>query len=387
MTDRVYLDWNATAPLRPEARSAMAAALDLTGNPSSVHAEGRAARAAVERARAQVAALAGCAPHQVVFTSGATEANMLALRWASAAIYASTAHPSLIAAAQAETLGDAPAPVTADGRLDLSDAALQAWREAAVTGLPGVDAACLAFDAANGETGVLEEIAAVREALRRARRGGVAWLGHCDITQRVGRLPFAFAETGLRSAALSAHKIGGPKGAGALIHDDSLDPTPLLGGGGQEGGWRAGTENLAGIVGFGAAAEAAAREAADGAWERVAALRDRLEARIMAASDGTIRIGAEAPRLPNTSCFATPGWLGETQVIQLDLAGFAVSAGSACSSGKVRESHVLTAMGFDDATARSAIRVSIGPSTTEDEIDRFCDAWTGLYRKRRAQAA
>ncbi len=362
MSGRVYLDWNATAPLRPEARDAMRAAMDVAGNPSSVHAEGRAARAIVERARAQVARLVGCDPHQVIFTGGATEANAMALAAAPPALVGATEHESVRAAAAAFAPGAATLAVGADG-LPRTE------------GLDGFEGAA-ALSPANGETGVLCDLSA--PALAGARL-------HADATQAAGRVPFAFS--GLATAALSAHKLGGPKGVGALIHDDSRGPAALIPGGGQEGGWRAGTENVIGIAGFGAAAEAALRDLEAGAWERVARLRDRLELRISESCAQIKVMGSESPRLPNTTCLAAEGWPGETQVMRLDLAGFAVSAGSACSSGKLRESHVLRAMGFGETAARSAIRVSLGPTTTEDEIDRFCAVWIDLYAKRRAKAA
>jgi cysteine desulfurase len=364
VTGRIYLDWNATAPLRPEARAAMLAAMDVAGNPSSVHAEGRAARAIMERARAQVAALVGCAPHQVVFTSGATEANATALRGAEGLIVGATEHESVRAAARTLAL------TWDEARCD--DAGRPLFDDAPVSGRP------VALSPANGETGALTDLA--DPALAGARL-------HLDATQAVGRVPFDFAASGAATAALSAHKLGGPRGVGALIHDGSRGPAPLIPGGGQEEGWRGGTANVIGVAGFGAAAEAALRDLRDGAWDAVAALRDRLEATISDSENQVIIPAGGIARLPNTSCIAAPGWRAETQVMQFDLAGFAVSAGSACSSGKVRESHVLRAMGFDAEAAASAIRVSLGPTTTEDEIDRFCDAWIRLYRKRRAKAA
>jgi len=208
-----------------------------------------------------------------------------------------------------------------------------------------------------------------------------------DVTQAVGRVPFGFGWSGADLAVLSAHKLGGPKGVGALIVRQGLDIAPLSLGGGQEMGRRSGTENVAGIAGFGAAAEAAMRDLEAGVWGRVEKLRNILETALEAAAPQTIFVGKGARRLPNTSCFASPGWKGETQVMQMDLAGFAISAGSACSSGKVRESRVLRAMGYDEETARSAIRVSLGPETTEDQIGRFVDAWTNAHTRFRARAA
>lgn len=355
MTARVYLDWNATAPLHPAARAAMLSALDAVGNPSSVHAEGRAARAIVERARAQVAALAGCEPDRVTFTSGATEAAAL-------------------------TAGHGPeagSPLEHDclwGRLEgaVPMAATAAGTVAVPDSLDGVAQVCCL--AAHNETGVVQP---VERMAALARAAGARLV--CDAVQAAGRMPMPRADV----VILSAHKLGGPKGAGALV---GAIASQARRGGGQEMGRRPGTENVVGIAGFGAAAEAAARALADGVWERVAGRRDRMEARLAEAAPDAIFIGAGAARLPNTSCVAVPGWRGETQVMQLDLAGIAVSAGAACSSGKVRESRALAAMGLGPL-AGCAIRVSLGPDTTDDEIDRFCAAWTALYAKRRARAA
>lgn len=345
---RVCLDWNATAPLRPEARAAMAAAMDVVGNPSSVHAEGRAARAVVERARAQVAEATGCAAGDVVFTSGATEAAALALA-GRGFVGAAVEHDCVAAWVEAAL------SVDADGRVTVAE--------------PGRSV----LQAANSETGVVQ-----------ALPEGLACV---DAVQAVGRVPFAFDWTGARAAMVSAHKLGGPKGIGALLLAPGAEVAPVLKGGGQEMGRRAGTENVVGIAGFGAAIAAAARDLAAGLWEEVAERRNILEAALVSAASSTIFVGKAAPRLPNTSCFAVPGWRGETQVMQLDLDGFAVSAGSACSSGKVRASRVLAAMGLDAATAASAIRVSIGPATTREEVLAFAGAWERHYRRFRARAA
>ena len=345
---RVYLDWNASAPLRPEARAAMAAAFDVTGNPSSVHGEGRAARAVIERARAQVAVATGCAAGDVVFTSGATEAAALAL--AGRGFVGAPVEHDCVAAWITPSL-----PVAADGSVRVADPAASV------------------LQAANSETGVVQALPA-----------GLACI---DAAQAVGRLAFAFDWTGARTALLSAHKLGGPKGVGALLLAPGVECPPLLRGGGQESGRRPGTENVPGIAGFGAAIAAAARELADGVWEAVAETRNILEDALASAASKTIFVGKEARRLPNTSCFAVPGWKGETQVMQLDLDGFAISAGSACSSGKVRPSRVLTAMGHDAQTAASAVRVSIGPSTTQEAVLAFAGAWERHYRRFRARAA
>lgn len=373
MTSRVYLDWNATAPLRPEARAAALAAMDLQGNPSSVHAEGRAARATVERARAQVAALAGCEPDQVVFTSGASEAAAMA-EPEGGSLGTDLEHDCVRNALRYDA---GRWRVDAGGRADLDALGAALAADASAGGI--------ALTAAQNETGVLQDIGRVA---RMARDGGRSFI--VDAAQAMGRVDFAFASLGAAFALVSAHKLGGPKGVGALITRDrrlgsryaARAPEAT-----HERGLRAGTENVIGIAGFGAAAAAARRDFDSGVWEGVRALRDRLESRLADAAPGAMFIGAGGARLPNTSCVAVPGWKGETQVMQLDLAGFAVSAGAACSSGKVVPSRALRAMGCDAITAASAIRVSLGPATTSEEIDRFCDAWTGLYAKRRARAA
>ena len=371
MSARAYLDWNATAPLRPAARAAMIEALDAPGNPSSVHAEGRGARAAVERARASVAGLAGCAPEQVTFTSGASEAAATVLSAPWRRVLCTPVEHDCIDAHRGsgwETL--------ALGRGGALDPATLA---AAGPG-PGD---LVVVQAANSETGILQPVAEIGAL---AARAGAALL--VDAVQAAGKV--ALADAGLPGGAfvmLSAHKIGGPKGVGALVQPAGADLPALIPGGGQERGRRAGTENVAAIAGFGAAARAAQDDLEAGVWARVANLRKILERTLAEAVAETTFFGQESPRLPNTSCFAVPGWKGETQVMQMDLAGFAVSAGSACSSGKVRESRVLRALGADAATAASAIRVSLGPDTTAGEVADFAGAWTEQHRRRRSRAA
>ena len=347
MGARVYMDWNATAPLRQEAREAMAAAMDVVGNPSSVHAEGRAAKALVERARAQVAAALGADGADVVFTSGATEAAALAL-----------AGRGLVGA-----------PVEHDAVRAWIDAVLAVDRAGQVT-VPDPGRSVLQL--ANSETGVVQ--AALPEGLALS-----------DLSQAFGKLPVAFNWLGCEAALVAAHKLGGPKGVGALVLRRGLDVDAQIRGGGQEQGRRAGTENVIGIAGFGAAAEAAARELADGVWDEVAEIRNILEKALDAAGGMTILIGNSGPRLPNTLCFAAPGWKAETQVMAMDLAGFAISAGSACSSGKVRASPVLRAMGYDEAVAASAVRVSLGPGVTRTDVERFADVWTRAARRQAAR--
>lgn len=369
---RIYLDWNATAPLRPSVRAAMTESLGACGNPSSVHGEGRAARRRIEEARAAVAALVGAQPRNVVFTSGGTEANMLALSphlqggadgaprdhlLVSAIEHASVACGGRFAPAQVTAI-----PVTRRGEVDL--ARLE-------TLLGGVARPLVSVMLANNETGVIQPVRAVADLVHAA--GGLL---HVDAVQAAGRLPIDMVALGADLLTLSAHKIGGPQGAGALIRrDEALHyPDPLLKGGGQEGGMRAGTENVPAIVGFGAAASRLRDQLAA---ERVllAGLQERLEAGLLAIMPQTVIFGAEAPRVPNTTLFAVPGVRAETALIGLDLAGFAVSSGSACSSGKVAPSHVLAAMGVAPALARGAVRISTGYASRVEDIDRFLQAW------------
>jgi cysteine desulfurase len=363
-----YLDANATEPIRPEARAAVVAALDLVGNPSSVHAEGRAARRALEMAREAVAAQFGATPAGVVFTAGGTEANALAIRGLAAGrriLAGATEHPSVLRAA--EPLGPPfLLPVQADGRLDLD--ALERWLAE-----PGALPALVCLMAANNETGVLHPL---EEAAALCRRHGA--LLHVDGVQAAGRLPLSLAALGADSLALSGHKLGGPKGAGALLLRAGLDVAgPLIAGGGQERGRRGGTEPLPAIVGLAAAADAARPEQS----AALSALRDAIEAGVRALAPEARIVGADAPRrLPNTSCVLLPGVPAETQVIALDLAGVRVSAGSACSSGKVARSHVLEAMGLG-AAAGEAIRVSLPWNATEAAVDRFLTAWAAMRER------
>ncbi|WP_439597235.1 cysteine desulfurase family protein [Falsiroseomonas sp.] len=351
----LYLDANASEPLRPEARAAALAALDLPGNPSSVHAAGRAARQLLERARDQLAARFGTAPAEVVFTGGGTEANALAIQGLGAGrrlLVGATEHPAVLAAAPGATV----LPVLADGRLDLAALA------AALEGPPAL--VCLM--AANNETGVLHPLA---EAVALCRARGA--LLHVDAVQAAGRVPLSLAGLGADSLAISGHKLGGPKGAGALLLRPGLALAPLIAGGGQERGRRGGTEALPAIAGMGAAAAAA--DPAQAA--RLAALRDAIEASCLA--QGARLAGAGAPRLANTSLLILPGAPAETQVIALDLAGVQVSAGAACSSGKVGRSHVLAAMG----EAEGGIRVSLPWNAPADAAERFLDAWSAMRNR------
>jgi cysteine desulfurase len=365
---KTYLDYNATAPVRPEVAMAMAATLGRTGNPSSVHRAGREARALLENARAAVAALVGAPPEALVFTSGGTEANNQALQ--------SVAGPKLVSAIEHDSVPAAAPdalriPVDGHGVIDLESLAelLEAVRPALVSVM-----------LANNETGAIQP---VREVVERARRHGA--LVHCDAVQAGGKIPIDFSELGADFVTLSAHKLGGPQGVGALVVGPGIEPVALHRGGAQERRWRPGTENLPGIVGFARACELAA---ADTGWrQRVCALRDRLEAGIAAIAPQARVLGAGAPRLANTSCLTMPGVGNQIQLIDLDLAGIAVSAGSACSSGKVGPSHVLAAMGVEAGDAQTAIRVSLGWASTATDVDRFVTAWGRLYERTRARAA
>lgn len=370
MSRAVYFDYNATAPVLPEAAEAVADALALVGNPSSVHRFGREARRLLEDSRAAVAALVGAAPEELVFTSGGTEANHLALAGAGRTriLVSAIEHPSVLEAAPCAVR----IPVGPDGIVDL--VALKARLSETL------EPALVSIMLANNETGVIQPVA---EAAHLAHAHGA--LVHCDAVQAPGRIRFDAELLGVDCLSLSAHKLGGPKGVGALIVRNDVPLASAFRGGGQERGRRAGTENLPGIAGFAAAARAAERALA--AARRVEGLRDRLEARLKARAPELVVVGKNAPRLPNTSCIALPGASSETQVIALDLAGFAVSAGSACSSGKVKASHVLKAMAADDKLAGSAIRVSLGCGTTEAEIEGFVEAWSAMRGRLVAQSA
>jgi cysteine desulfurase len=372
MPDRVYLDWNATTPLRPEAQAAMAEAWELCGNPSSVHAEGRRARRLIEDARVAVARAVGAAPRNVVFTSGGTEANALALspglrggasQPVERLLVSAIEHPSVLAGGRFAAEAVTRIGVTRGGLLDL-----ERLRALLASGPP----ALVSLMAANNETGVIQPVAEVAEIVH-----GAGGLLHVDAIQAFGKMPFNIKEVGADLATLSAHKIGGPKGVGAVVLAEGLAGLePLLRGGGQELGHRAGTENVAGIAGFGAAI-GAAMQAREADAIRIQALRDRLDAGLGDSGRATIIARAE-PRLPNTTLFVAPGVKAETAVIGFDLEGIAVSSGSACSSGKVRPSHVLEAMGLGPEIAQSGVRLSLGWSTSEADVDRCLEAWRKL---------
>jgi cysteine desulfurase len=369
MNGKSYLDHNATSPIRPDVRDAVMAALDVTGNPSSVHGFGRAARRVVEDARASVAALVGVIAARVVFTSGGTEANTAALRATGRrrVLVSAIEHDSVL-----ETVPDAErVPVTAAGVIDLE--ALDRMLAS------GDGPALVSVMMVNNETGVVQPVANAAAIVH--RHGGLL---HCDAVQAAGRLDLDTDALAIDLMTLSAHKLGGPQGVGALITREGLAISPVLRGGGQEQRRRAGTENVAGLAGFGAAARLALGN--PGERERLAGLRDRLESRALQAAEAvgaraTVH-GRHAARVANTSCLSLPGASSETQLMAFDLAGVAVSAGSACSSGKVKPSHVLTAMGVAADEAGSAIRVSLGWNTTAEDIDRFLAAWARLCERR-----
>ena len=377
MTGRVYLDYNATAPARPEAVEAVVRALETGGNPSSIHAAGRAARALLERAREQVSTLVKARPQDLVFTSGGTEANNLAIESAAMSgevrrlIVSAVEHPSVLESAMATRLPIDVWPVTRDGMADLD------WLRERLARWDGADGRPFAaLMLANNETGVIQPVAEAAELIHAA--GG--WL-HVDAIQAAGKTPIEAYGIGADTLSISAHKLGGPAGSGALVVCCGLDLSRRINGGGQERGRRGGTENLAGAVAFGASAEAAGRDmgklAAQVAWRDAAAERLKREA-------GVVILGESSPRLTNTLCFAAPGFSSELQVMALDLAGVMISSGAACSSGKVNASHVVEAMGRPDL-ATCAIRVSGGWATTEDDWNAFVEAWLAAHARHAAR--
>lgn len=388
MAERSYLDWNATAPLRPEAREALQEALPVPGNPSSVHAEGRAARRLIERAREEVAALVGARPADVFFTSSGTEANMLALtpaietasekRPRDRLLLSAIEHSSVRAGGRFPRDCIIEIPVEADGRANI--AMLRDLVEKSPRSL-------VSLMLANNETGVVQPVAEAAAIVHEA--GGLL---HVDAVQAAGRIACDIRALGADLLTLSAHKIGGPKGVGALVRasDDLHIADPLIRGGGQERGLRAGTENVAGIAAFGAAATAARRHQADEA-ARMLGLRAGLEIGLKSILPQAVIFGASAERLPNTTLFAAPGMKAETAVIAFDLEGVAVSSGAACSSGKVQPSHVLATMGVSPALLRGAVRVSLGWETGEADVEMFLSAWrklaTALFKGKAGIAA
>ncbi len=378
MIESAYLDWNGAAPLCREAREAMMLAMDIVGNPSSIHTGGRRAKAMIDEAREEVAALVGCAPGEVVFTSGATEACNWVLRdprWTSIFMPA-VEHDAVLMAAERSAANKLTLSLNKSGGLDIRQ--MRQFLSAKADNAP-----LICVQAANSETGVMQDLQTISGAAR-------AFDAHffTDACQAVGRYDdagntFAFAESGAHYAAITAEKFGGPAGTGALIVKAGCELKPFIVGGGQEMRHRSGTENLIGIAGMGAAAKAARENPAGKAVLEMSAY---IRSMIATIADDMEEIGQDMPRLVNTTCFAIRGWKASTQLMQLDLKGIAVSAGSACSSGKVSESRVLRAMGYDRALASCAIRASIGPTTTEEEITRFIDVWGALYRDWMAKA-
>jgi cysteine desulfurase len=342
MMSRIYLDYNATMPLRMEARAAMIAAMDVVGNPSSAHKEGRAARAILEKAREDIMDGMGAVGADLIFTSGATEAASLAL--SQGTFYcAEIEHDAVVERCEACLPVDWNGTV---GVLNPSQSTLQL---------------------ANGETGVMQDLP--------------DGLWFSDMTQALGKTPLAFNWLPAQTAAVSAHKLGGPKGVGALVVKRGTDIAAQIKGGGQEMGRRSGTENVIAIAGFAAAVKAAQKDLSNGIWDEVAELRDYLEKAIVQSTENTICIGQAVERLPNTSCLVSSGWKGDIQVMQMDLNGIAVSAGSACSSGKVKASRVLMAMGLEAENAACGLRVSLGSQTTKLDVERFIECWTAKKQK------
>lgn len=365
-----YLDWNATAPLRPAAAQAMSAAMAILGNPSSVHAAGRAAKATLDAARDEVARLVGGDSSGVVFVSGGTEANNAVLRasGATAVLASAIEHTSVLDARDdIEIL-----PVREDGMLDLGALRARLAR--------GAERALVSVMLANNETGAIQPVAEIA-SLAHAAGARV----HCDAVQAAGKIPVDMRALGVDYLTLSAHKLGGPAGIGAVVVAPGAPLDAWLRGGGQERGRRAGTENLIAAAGFGAAV----REAVAGLGEmaRVAEIRDRIERELLAAAPDALVFGAAGPRLPGTLCISMPGVAAQTQVMAFDLAGVAVSAGAACSSGKIKASHVLAAMGVDPQIAATAIRVSLGWGSVEADAERLITAWRGLSERLGASSA
>jgi cysteine desulfurase len=377
MAARSYLDWNATAPMREEAKAAFAAAGSLVGNPSSVHAEGRAARALIEAAREQVAALVGALPGNVFFTASGTEANMLALtpaietadgkRPRTRLLISAIEHVSVRSGGRFPHDAIEELPVGPNGRVDLA---------ALAAAVPRTPRPLVSLMLANNETGIVQPVAEAAPIVH-----GAGGLLHVDAVQAAGRMPCDISAIDADLLTLSAHKIGGAKGVGALVRarEDIHFPEPLVRGGGQERGLRAGTENIAGIAAFGAAAAAAlTRRESEAVHMR--ALRDQLEAGVLAITPGAVIFGRDSgiARLPNTTLFSLGGIKAETALIAFDLEGVAVSSGAACSSGKVQPSHVLAAMGVSGPLQRGAVRVSLGWETTQIDVEKFLAAWRKL---------
>ncbi|MBK18137.1 MAG: cysteine desulfurase [Rhodospirillaceae bacterium] len=368
MSPRSYLDFNATAPTRSEVIDAVTKAMQEGGNASSVHADGRAARARVERARQQVAALVGADPAGVIFTGSGTEANNQALRATKCErlIVSAIEHESVLQARDDAVI----CPVTPDGLVDLE--ALQALLA------ENSSSTVVSIMLANNETGIIQPVV---EAVQIAHDAGAFF--HCDAVQAAGKIPVDMMALGVDSLALSAHKIGGPQGIGVLICRDPSLMARFVHGGGQESGLRAGTENVPGIVGYGVAAECALVGLDN--FGGLANLRDDLELRIQELEPNVQIIGKNLDRLPNTSKILTKGLTSEVQVMGLDLDGVSISAGSACSAGRVEMPYVLAAMGVPEELGLCAVRVSLGWTTTGEDVDRYIEAWQKLYDRKIAE--
>ena len=370
MSDYVYLDHNATTTTRPETIDAVVSVLNQVGNPSSVHGPGRAARKIMEQARSNVAALLNASPSDVIFTSGGTEANNLALTGTGRmrCLVSAIEHPSVLNG------GGEFIPVDKNGVVDLE----RLDQQLMARDVPALVSVMLA----NNETGVIQPVADVVAIAHRHKA-----LVHCDAIQAAGKIPVDIQALGVDMMSVSAHKIGGPAGVGALVipgldGTSSVDLAGQLFGGGQERGFRVGTENLCGIAGFGAAAAAAGAALED--FASLAVLRDAIEQGIRGLEPGATIIGDASPRLPNTTCLTMPGTESQTQIMAFDLAGVGVSAGSACSSGKAKASGVLQAMGVGDDVAATAVRVSLGWTSTQSDVEALLAAWADLHRRRSA---
>lgn len=359
----IYLDYNATSPLKPAVKAVMLAVMDQPNNPSAVHHFGRKALMIVSEARSKLAKAVNAKPDNIIFTSGATEANNMVMHHFKdhPVFISATEHPSVL---QAAPQNHHIIPVTADGLVDLT------WLEEALKSSPAP--ALVSVMAVNNETGIVQPVQDITDIVHR-----YTGIFHCDAVQALGRIDLDMEADGIDLMSLSAHKIGGPQGAGALISKTGLDITPLLRGGGQEKNRRAGTENVAGIAGFGIAAEMAVTEQDD--FQKLAAWRDRIEAELANHAPELRFYGQGSTRVANTTMFSLPGIPSDTQMINMDLCGIAVSNGSACSSGRVEPSHVLKAMGADDSAAASALRISLGWANTEEDISTFIQSWKDMY--------
>ena len=338
-TKRIYLDFNATAPLSQPCKTAMAEAMNFFGNASSIHTEGRKVRSLIESARDQICIALEVQPENIVITSGATEGAALLLKERN--IICAKVEHSCVGAWCEQSL-----EVSKEGLIKFNNLTKNS------------------VQLANSETGILQDLP----------KG----LYMSDIVQAVGKINVSFSQLGAKSAVISAHKFGGPQGIGAVLTEQNFDIKPQIIGGGQEKGYRSGTENFVSIVGFGAAIEFAKMQLDDGVWDKVEELRNFLEDELANVSPSTIFIGKDQPRLPNTSCFVTPGWRGAIQVMQMDLAGFSISAGSACSSGRTTKNNNLGVMGYDPELAECAVRISIGTETTKSDLESFIKAWAKI---------